>query len=51
MTTDELKEILGAPEESQPDLWIYTDGRVDSLSFGIRGGRVASMEYARALFE
>lgn len=51
MTTDELKEILGAPEESQPDLWIYTDGRVDSLSFGVRGGRVASMEYARALFE
>jgi len=51
MTTDELKEILGAPEESQPDLWIYTDGRVDSLSFGIAEGRIASMEYARALFE
>jgi hypothetical protein len=51
MTTGELKEILGAPEESQPDLWIYTDGRVDSLSFGIAKGRIASMEYARALFE
>ena len=51
MTTDGLKEILGAPEESQPDLWIYTDGRMDSLSFGIAKGRVASMEYARALFE
>lgn len=51
MTTDGLKEILGDPEESQPDMWIYTDGRVDSLSFGIAKGRVASMEYARALFE
>lgn len=51
MTTVELSEILGEPEEKQADMWLYTDGRVDSLSFGIRGGRVASMEYARALFE
>lgn len=51
MTTDELVAILGEPEEKGPDMWLYTDGRVDSLSFGIRGGRVASMEYARALFE